>query len=166
MWRVKGKRVLVGFSKETLCWHGSDNMQGQGGAQNLTALVSLLVRSGYLEWPEWTFWNEPASAGTLSSSVLFVCVTRIRTSFTPTQASSCHVSTQRLFTRGKCYCGIDQWICKPDRTELNDWVLVPSWSKPSHLSVCSFLICCLRGSASYYTNSWCVASLQSGAMTS
>lgn len=79
--------------------------RGQRGAQNLIALVSLLVRSGYLDWPEWTFWNEPASAGTLSSSVLFVCVTRISKSFTPTQASSCRVSTQRLFTRGKCYCG-------------------------------------------------------------
>ncbi len=73
-----------------------------GGAQNLIALVSLLVMSGHRKRTDRTFSTQlPASPGTLSSPGLFVSVTRIYTSFTPTQASSCHVTAPKGVLKGK-----------------------------------------------------------------
>lgn len=67
---AKGEKVFVGFSKETLCWHGCDRMQGHrergggreggggvGAAEDLIALVSVSMWWVHLECTDRTFWN-------------------------------------------------------------------------------------------------------------
>lgn len=60
-WREKGS--LWAFPRKpsvdtaVIPCRGREREVGGWGGQNLIALVSLMVRSGYLEWTDRTFWN-------------------------------------------------------------------------------------------------------------